>query len=54
MLNLEHFVDDCRSAVRQDPTHKSVAEVVRRAMSNPAAVLAAVGEPTKSGVIPPV
>jgi predicted metal-dependent enzyme (double-stranded beta helix superfamily) len=52
MLNLEHFVDDCRSAVRQDPTHKSVAEVVRRAMSNPADVLAAVGEPTKSGVTP--
>jgi predicted metal-dependent enzyme (double-stranded beta helix superfamily) len=51
-LNLEHFVGDCVTAVRQDPTHKSVAEVVKRAMSDPAGVLAAVGEPEESGIVP--
>jgi predicted metal-dependent enzyme (double-stranded beta helix superfamily) len=52
MLDLGNFVEDCRAAVRQDPTHRSVAEIVKRAMSNPAAVIAAVGEPTKSGITP--
>jgi len=52
MLNLDHFVGDCLSAVRADPTHKSVAEVVKRAMSDPSAVITALGEPTKSGITP--
>ncbi|MEZ5817525.1 MAG: hypothetical protein R3D44_10615 [Hyphomicrobiaceae bacterium] len=52
MLNLDHFVEDCRSAIRTDPTHKSAYEVIRRAFSDPAAVMAAVGEPEASGVIP--
>lgn len=51
-MNLEHFIDDCRAAVRQDPTHRSAAEVVKRAMSDPAAVVAALGEPTASGITP--
>lgn len=52
MLNLDHFVGDCLGAVRADPSHKSVAEVVKRAMNDPAAVLAALGEPGKSGITP--
>lgn len=52
MLDLGNFIEDCHAAVRQDPTHRSVAEIVKRAMSNPAAVIAAVGEPVKSGITP--
>jgi predicted metal-dependent enzyme (double-stranded beta helix superfamily) len=52
MLDLDHFVADCLTAVKADPSHKGVHEVVRRAFSDPGAVLAAVGEPTESGVTP--
>ncbi|MDH3666738.1 MAG: hypothetical protein OEN23_07385 [Paracoccaceae bacterium] len=52
MLNLEHFVEDCRAAVRADPSHKGVAEIVKQAMSDPAAMLKAVGEPTGPGLVP--
>ncbi|NIP76435.1 MAG: hypothetical protein GTN90_10825 [Xanthomonadales bacterium] len=52
MLNLDHFVEDCRAAVRADPSHKGVAEIVKQAMSDPAAVLRAVGEPTGPGLVP--
>ncbi len=52
MFNLEKFVEDCKSAVEQDPTHCGVAEVVDRAFSDPSAVTTALGEPTKSGIIP--
>ncbi len=52
MFNLEKFVEDCKSAVAQDPTHCGVTEVVKRAMRDPSAVTTAVGEPTKSGISP--
>ena len=52
MFNLEHFVDDCRAAVRADPTHKSVVDIVRRAMADPSGVTAALGEPTGPGLVP--
>ena len=46
MFDLGNFVEDCRSAVRKDPTHVGVADIVEEALSDPAAVLAALGEPT--------
>lgn len=52
MFNLETFIADCQSAVEGDPTHKTVAEVVRRAMSDPGAVLTELGEPTRPGLTP--
>ncbi|MGE0700873.1 MAG: hypothetical protein AB7O57_17375 [Hyphomicrobiaceae bacterium] len=52
MLNLDHFVEDCRKAVAADPTHRSTLEIMQRAFSDPGAVLAAVGEPKESGVNP--
>ena len=52
MLNLGNFVEDCRAAVTVDPTHRSVHEVIKKAFCDPAAVVAAVGEPTESGLIP--
>jgi predicted metal-dependent enzyme (double-stranded beta helix superfamily) len=47
MFSLEQFVADCRSAVKQDASHKFVREVVAHAVSEPAAVLRALGEPTR-------
>lgn len=52
MFDLDTFIADCLEAVAHDPTHKSAAEVVRRAMSDPAGVLAALGEPTAPGITP--
>lgn len=52
MFNLETFVADCRSAVDADPTHHTVYELTRRAFADPAAIRAAVGEPTAAGVVP--
>jgi predicted metal-dependent enzyme (double-stranded beta helix superfamily) len=50
MFDLDNFIADCRDAVRADPTHKAVREVVARAVSEPAAVLAGLGEPTRAEV----
>ena len=52
MLSLDRFVEDCREALAADPSHKSVREVVDRAFSDPSDVVAAVGEPTASGIFP--
>ncbi|MEL6551358.1 MAG: hypothetical protein AAFQ54_14040 [Pseudomonadota bacterium] len=52
MFDLDTFIADCRDAVDKDPTHKSAAEVVRRALSDPSKVLAALGEPTEPGITP--
>ena len=52
MFNLEHFVEDCRSAVRKDPSHVGVFEIVERAMRDPSGVVAALGEPRRSGITP--
>lgn len=50
MFNLENFIEDCKKAVREDPTHKTVSELAKSAMSDPDAVMAAVGEPAKGGL----
>ena len=52
MFDIDSFIEDCRAAVASDPTHKAAAEVVRRAMSDPGAVMAAFGEPTEPGIQP--
>ena len=43
MFDIDRFIADCCDAVDKDPTHKSAAEVVRRAMSDPSKVLEALG-----------
>lgn len=50
VFEIDRFVEDCRQAVAQDPSHRAVREVVARAVSDPAAVLAGLGEPTRAGV----
>jgi hypothetical protein len=45
MFDLFQFVADCREAVASDKSQRYLREVVARAVSEPAAVLAALGEP---------
>ena len=52
MFDVDNFIADCRDAVTKDPTHKSVSEVVRRAMSNTSEVMAVFGEPSEPGITP--
>ena len=50
MFELERFIDDCKVAVENDPTHKNIDDIVARAVSDPAGVLKALGEPTQGEV----
>lgn len=52
MFDIDTFVADCIASVENDTTHKSAEEVMRRAMSDPSAILAALGEPTEPGITP--
>jgi predicted metal-dependent enzyme (double-stranded beta helix superfamily) len=47
MFDLDQFVADCRSALAADKSHKLVREVVAQAVSDPAAVLKGLGDPTR-------
>jgi len=50
MFDLERFVADCRLALAEDQSHKSVHEVVARAVADPASVLKGLGEPRRAEV----
>lgn len=50
MFDLERFIAECREAAGADPSHKTVREVVARAISTPSSVLACLGEPARAGV----
>ena len=50
MFDLETFIDECRSAVVEDPTHKSVHEIVARSVSDPAQIVRNLGEPKKAEI----
>jgi predicted metal-dependent enzyme (double-stranded beta helix superfamily) len=52
MFDPDRFIEDCRAAVAADPSHKAAREVLARANADPAAILAALGEPTRAGVVP--
>ena len=47
MFELFQFVGDCGAAIASDKSHKYVQEVVARAVSNPQAVVTALGEPQR-------
>lgn len=49
MFDVDRFFGDCQNAVAADPSHRRVREVVARAVSEPNAVLAALGEPERAG-----
>jgi hypothetical protein len=50
MFDLDRFAADCREALAADKSHKGVREVVARAVSDPVAVLKALGEPKRSEI----
>jgi predicted metal-dependent enzyme (double-stranded beta helix superfamily) len=50
MFDLDQFIADCRAALAADKSHKSVREVVARAVSDPATILKGLGEPKRSEV----
>ncbi len=50
MFEKHQFVADCRQALAEGSSLKAVREVVRRAVSDPAAVLKGLGEPTRGEV----
>jgi predicted metal-dependent enzyme (double-stranded beta helix superfamily) len=50
MFDLDQFVADCRAALAEDRSLAAVREVVARAVSEPAAVLKALGEPKRAEV----
>jgi len=50
MFDLEQFIADCKAALKQDASHAFVQEVVARAVSDPVAVLKALGEPKQAGM----
>ncbi len=52
MFDLDRFIEDCRAVVLDDPSHRATREVLARANSDPGAILAALGEPTRAGVTP--
>jgi predicted metal-dependent enzyme (double-stranded beta helix superfamily) len=50
VFSLERFIEDCCAAVAEDPSHKAAREIVARAVSAPAEVLRALGEPKRGEV----
>jgi predicted metal-dependent enzyme (double-stranded beta helix superfamily) len=50
MFSLEQFIADCRLALAEDQSHRSVREVVARAVADPAGVLKGLGEPRRAEV----
>lgn len=49
-VDLERFVEDCVAANRETDAQAAVREVLARAVANPKAVTAALGEPRKAGI----
>lgn len=50
MFEVDQFVADCRAAFAEDPTNKSVREVLARAVSDPVDVLKGIGEPKRAEI----
>ena len=48
MFDLEQFIAECRSVLREDASHKLVREVVARAVSEPRAILKVLGDPKRA------
>ena len=48
MFDLDQFASDCREALRADPSHRFVREVVARAVSDPSGILRTIGEPKRA------
>jgi predicted metal-dependent enzyme (double-stranded beta helix superfamily) len=51
MFDLERFAADCRVALREKASQVAVRQVVARAVSEPASVIKALGEPQRGGLV---
>lgn len=49
-MNLDHFVQDCIDANREQEAQAAVLDVLANAVSEPRQMLAAVGEPERAGI----
>lgn len=49
-MNIDHFVQDCIDANREQDAQAAVLEVLTRAVSDPRNMLTAVGEPLRAGI----
>ena len=52
MFDKDQFVADCRAALDGAESVRNVREVVARAVADPAAVVASLGEPKGGGIVP--
>ena len=50
MFEIEQFCADCRVAMKETDQERAVREVVTKAVSDPAALMRDIGEPTRAGV----
>src|SRR5260370_39951550 len=50
MFGLVLFTADCRTARAADRSSKTICEVVKRAVSDPAGLLRSLGEPDRAGI----
>ena len=50
VFDLDRFIVECRTAMSLDPTDKSIREIVAREVSDPTAVIAGLGAPTRAEV----
>jgi predicted metal-dependent enzyme (double-stranded beta helix superfamily) len=49
-LDIDRFVEDCTVAMNETDPQAAVMEVLKRAVENPSAALAALGEPTEAAI----
>lgn len=49
MFERDRFIEDCLKAISEDESHKAVREVVDKAVSDRAGILADLGEPQEAG-----
>ncbi|SKA21130.1 Predicted metal-dependent enzyme of the double-stranded beta helix superfamily [Enhydrobacter aerosaccus] len=52
MFDKDQFIADCRAALDGAHASRNVREVVARAVSDPSAVIGALGEPKPGGIVP--
>jgi predicted metal-dependent enzyme (double-stranded beta helix superfamily) len=50
MFDLDQFIADCRAAHAADRSSKTICEVVKRAVSDPAAMISTLGEPDSANL----
>lgn len=50
MFDKERFIEDCRAALKETSSQAAIHELVKSAVSEPSAVVNALGEPQRAGV----